>query len=134
MTTQDVIAGTEWVHPNEPCYLIYEINKPAPDSKSVRRYRYIIVNRGDNLAQYVEDLGLASEFPGAHQSQVKTGGMTDGRAWSEHTVAEAIGIMEEYRYSYWDYDDLPRLRRLEDGYQHVMEQRKRPKGRKVFKT
>lgn len=118
-----VIAGAAWVHPNEPCYLIYEINEPAPDSRSVHRYRHILVSRNDRLAEYVEDLGLASNFPNAHQSQVKTGGMTNGIGWSEHSVAEAVGIIKEYRYNYVDIDDLPRLRDLEEGYLETNEMR-----------
>lgn len=94
----NAVAGTDWVLPNEPCYLIYEINKPALDSRSLRRYRYILVGRNDQIAEYVEDLGLAKDFAGATELQVKTGGMEQGRAWSEHTVAEAVGIIEEARY------------------------------------
>ena len=127
------IAGTDWILPNEPCYLIYEVERQAPDSKTKRRYRHILVSRNDRLAEHVTDLGLASDFPGAHQSQVKTGGMTNGVGWSEHTVAEAIGIIEEYRYSYWDVDDLPRLRDLEEGYEVTNDMRGR-RGKKVFGT
>lgn len=129
-----VMAGTDWVHPNEPSYHIYEINKPV--SGSLHRLRHIVVERNDQFAIYVEDLGLAKEYPnsGFQESAFKTGGFQDGRAWSEYSVGEAVGIMEIYRERRWDVEDLPRLRDLVEGYEETNEIRGRPKNRKVFGT
>ena len=135
LTSNDQVAKTEFVQQNEPCYLIYEVIKPAPDSKTRRRYRHILVGRDDKLAMYVEDLGLAELLPHWQESQIKTGGIEGGKAWSEHTVGEAIGMMEQYRESHRDTEDLPHLLHdLEDGYETTNEMRGRPKGRKVFGT
>ncbi len=135
LTSNDRVAKTDSVLPNEPCYLIYEINKQAPDSRGIRRYRHILVGRGDKLAMYVEDLGLAKLLPHWQQSQIKTGGIEGGRAWSEHTVGEAIGMMEQYREAHWDLEDLPYLRHnMAEQYEISNELRGRPKGRKVFGT
>lgn len=134
MSNVDALTTTEWVTPNEPCYLIYEINRPVPlPGEGLHRFRYILVGRNDKLAQHVEDLGRATNFPEATEMQIKTGGVEDdGKAWSEHTVAEAIDMIESARIPRFDIEDVPRMGDLEEGYQSVIEQRKRPENRKVF--
>ncbi len=133
LTSNDAVAKTDSVEPNEPCYLIYEVSKPASDSRGLRRYRHILVGRNNKLAMFVEDLGPVELLPFWQESQIKTGGIQNGKAWSEHTVGEAIGMMEAYRESHWDTEDLPfLLHNLEEGYEVTNEMRGRPKGRKVF--
>ncbi len=134
-----VVPGVEqktvYVSGDEPCYLIAEINMPVPVSgEGLHRFRFIYVSRGDELAEYREDLGRATAHPNNTflETQVRTGGVEAGKGWSEHTVAEAIELIEYGREPRFDINDVPRLGDLEEGYQSAIEQRKRPQNRTVF--
>ena len=61
----------------------------SPDSRGFHRYRILIVNRGGKLAEYREDMGLASNFKGIRQFNVPS--------LFEHTVAELLEIADSLR-------------------------------------
>ncbi len=129
MLSTGALAGTLYVMDDEPCYLIYEINRPAPDSKGVRRYRHIQVARGDKLAEYIEDLGPAGNFKGPEQ-QIVCGGVDSmngrQRYWSEHTVAEAVDMCLQSMHHPWDYADVPHMGdKLWDAYHEAMDNKRR---------
>ena len=56
----------------------------SPDSRGFHRYRIILVNRDGKLAEYREDMGLASNFKGIRQFNVPS-------LW-EHSVEELLDI------------------------------------------
>ena len=48
------------IDPDEMIHGYLELNLTAPDSKSVRRYQIIIVQRGQERAEYMADMGIDS--------------------------------------------------------------------------
>lgn len=88
-------AATLEVNMDEPCFNLSELNQLSPPPDQVlHRFQIVIVVRGDCLAEYREDLGLAASFtrpefriPGA----VTVG---KGRVEVLHTVAELREIAE----------------------------------------
>ena len=78
--------------PDEKAYGLSEVNLLSPwvegKGQTMRRYQIIYVNRGDNLAEYREDLGLASDSD-ALQFRIPS-------FW-EHTVGELKDIAAELR-------------------------------------
>jgi len=85
-----MIVATLSVNQNEKAYSLQEVHLQSPGSKGFHRYRIILVNRDGKLAEYREDLGLASKFKGAKQVNIPS-------LW-EHTVAELISLAIELRY------------------------------------
>ena len=87
-----VLTSTFAVRNDEPCALLVEVNLPAPDSKSVRRYQLITVVRDDKLAECRVDLGARENFTAA-QFRIPGG-------WGnhiDHTVGELRDIAEWQR-------------------------------------
>jgi len=83
------------VHADELAYGLSEVNLLSPLSDTIagvgqtmRRYQIIYVNRNDRLAEYREDLGLASDFD-AIQFRIPS-------FW-EHTVGELKEMAELLR-------------------------------------
>jgi len=97
---QKVEAITHRVSPDEPAYLLVEVNLTPyvwskggrnfrPNSyQGVRRIQIIWVNRGDHLAEFHRDLGDASLF---NYPSLRIPSL-----W-EHTVAELRDIAETVR-------------------------------------
>ncbi len=84
-----MIVGTLEVQPNEKAYSLQEVHMQAPDSSGFHRYKIIIVNRDGKLAEYREDMGLASKYKGIRQFNVPS-------LW-EHTVGELLSIADTLR-------------------------------------
>jgi len=98
MGMSPLIAGTHYILPDEPCYGLYELNFQSPGNKGFHRYQIILVIRGDRLAEYRQDMGLAKKYKG---DQVRIpGGVKDettGRITIVHTVAELQELAEYIR-------------------------------------
>ena len=84
-----MIVATLSVKGDEKAYSLVERHEQSPDSKGAHRYRVIIVNRNGNLAEYREDMGLASKFKGIREFNVPS-------LW-EHSVDELLSIAEVLR-------------------------------------
>ena len=87
------LATTEiWGH--EPCWYLSEINRPAPDSKTVRRIQAITVIRNDQRVKLTRDLGDAQLFGDEFQLIC---GVPDGKGGGEalYTVEEALGMARQ---------------------------------------
>ncbi len=85
-----ITPATLSVNGDEKAYSLQEAHLQSPGSRGFHRYRIIMVNRGGVLAEYREDLGLASLWKGAKQLNIPS-------LW-EHTVAELIDIVEHNRW------------------------------------
>ena len=87
------LATTDiWGH--EPCLYVSEINRPARDSKSVRRYQTITVIRNDRKIKLERDIGDARLFGEEFQLIC---GVPDGKGGGEalYTVDEAIRMAQD---------------------------------------
>src|SRR3990167_10317835 len=93
MTT--LVPATIYVIPGEPVYTLAELDLVPPDYGPKHRYQLLFVNRDGRIAEYREDLGLASAFS-SRQFRVLT-------FW-EHSVAECRDIADEQRLGqdYWE--------------------------------
>ncbi len=107
---------------DEPALILYEVNQPAPDSQSVRRYRHIVVVRGDKPATYTEDLGLASNF--GEQVSIPGGVAEGGQFQAVHTVGELIDYARELGRKPFDVESIAR-EDLIGGYHDVADMRRR---------
>lgn len=93
-----IMPATTWVLADEPCCSLSELNEMAPDFHSLRRYQILHVVRGDRLAEYRTDLGLASDFR-ALPFQI-VGGFMDGktgRIYIEETVSRMKDMADQMR-------------------------------------
>ena len=87
------LATTDiWGH--EPCWYLSEINRPARDSRGVRRYQTITVIRNDRRVKLERDLGDARLFGEEFQLIC---GVPDGKGGGEalYTVDEAIRMAQD---------------------------------------
>jgi len=92
-----IILGTDYVDNDEPCFALSEVNLQAPDSKGFRRYRIIRVIRGQRLADYKVDLGLAKNFS-AEQFCIPGGWVgDDGKVYIEETVGSLKDWANRFR-------------------------------------
>ena len=81
-----------------------EAHLQSPDSKGFHRYRIILVNRDGKLAEFREDMGLASNFKGIRQFNVPS-------LW-EHSVSELLEIADVLRNE--TFIDIKEWLELED--------------------
>lgn len=87
---------------NEKVWTYLEVHTQSPGSRGRHRYRIIVVNRGGNLAEYREDMGLASKFKGIRELHIPS--------LFEHSVDELLALAEELRNeTEIDLDDLLQL-------------------------
>lgn len=100
----NLILATDHINENEKAWAYQEVNLQAPGSKGFRRYRIIIVNRDGNLAEYREDMGLATKWKGTRQLNIPA-------LW-EHTVAELMDIADNLRWK--DTIDVKDLLQLDN--------------------
>lgn len=88
----DLMPAAVVVLPDEAAYGLSEVNLLGPwvegVGETMRRYQIIYVNRDDRLAEYREDLGLASDFD-AITFRIPS-------LW-EHTVGELKDIATDLR-------------------------------------
>lgn len=59
--TPALLMATAFVHPDEPCYLLSELEEKAPDENGWRRVQKVYVNRDGRMAVYVRDMGPAAD-------------------------------------------------------------------------
>ena len=79
-----ITPATLSVYGNEKAWSLQEIHEQSPDSRGFHRYRIILVNRDGKLAEYREDMGLASKFKGIRPFNVPS-------LWV-HSVEELLDI------------------------------------------
>jgi hypothetical protein len=60
-----VLPMTDWLTMDEPAFWLLELELPAPDFKSRRRYQFIHVWRGEGVSQHKQDMGPVTAFLGA---------------------------------------------------------------------
>ncbi len=84
-----IIPATLSVNGNEKAYSLQEVHLQSPGSRGFHRYRILMVNRDGKLAEYREDMGLASKFKGIRQFNVPS-------IW-EHSVDELLEIANVLR-------------------------------------
>ena len=91
----EMVPGTDYVVMDEDAYVLYELERNTPDSKSVHRYRCVQVVRanehffrgglrvaaGEGLAEYVWDMGEASRFK-VEGFCIPGGGFDTGTIWT----------------------------------------------------
>ena len=87
---------------NEKSWTYLEVHLQSPNSRGMRRYRIIVVNRDGKLAEYREDMGPAKKFKGVKQLNIPS--------MFEHSVDELRGIADELRNeTQIDLDELLQL-------------------------
>jgi len=95
---EELMPAAVIVLPDEKAYGLSETNLLGPivegEGQTMRRYQIIYLNRDDKLAEYREDLGLASDFD-AIQFRIPS-------FW-EHTAGELMDIARELRNRPSDY-------------------------------
>jgi len=95
---EELMPAAVIVLPDEKAYGLSEVNLLGPvvegEGQTMRRYQIIYLNRGDKLAEYREDLGLASDFD-AIQFRIPS-------FW-EHSAGELMDIAREMRSRPSDY-------------------------------
>lgn len=99
-----LIPATLSVQENERAWSLQEAHLQSPDSKGFHRYRIILVNRDGKLAEFREDMGLASNFKGIRQFNVPS-------LW-EHSVSELLEIADVLRNE--TFIDIKEWLELED--------------------
>lgn len=118
----EIMPGTTYVLADEPCCSLSELNEMAPDYHSIRRYQILHVVRGDRLAEYRKDLGLASDFR-AFPFQI-VGGFKDGKTGRIY-IEETVGRMKEMADEMRNRDESSRTIPVSDligGYADTKEQ------------
>ena len=75
---------TDYILEDEPCYNLSEINLLSDDGK-FHRYQILVVMRGDQMAEYREDMGLTKDFK-AYQLRVMGGVTENNKIYIEETV------------------------------------------------
>ena len=88
--------GTDKVSPDEPCFQLSEVNLQSPGSRGFHRYQILLVVRGDQIAEYRLDLGLASRWK-ADQIRIPGGVKNGNRYHILHTVGELQEIAAKMR-------------------------------------
>ena len=87
MSKITLVANT--ITGDEKAWEYLELHLQSPDSSGVHRYRIIQVNRDGHLAEYREDMGLASNFKGKQQLHIPS-------LW-EHSVDELLDLADYLR-------------------------------------
>ena len=87
------LATTE-IRGQEPCWYLSEINRPASDSKSVRRIQTVTVIRNDRRVKLKRDIGNSLFFGDEFQLIC---GVPDGKGGGEalYTVEEALEMAKQ---------------------------------------
>ena len=87
------LATTE-IRGQEPCWYLSEINRPASDSKSVRRMQTVTVIRNDRRVKLERDIGDSRLFGDEFQLIC---GVPDGKGGGEalYTVEEALEMAKQ---------------------------------------
>lgn len=108
----NLIVGTNCVSLDEKCFGLYELNFKSPDQKARHRYQIILVNRGDKIAEFRKDLGLASKYK-AEQIRIPGGVIENGKIEPLHTVGELVDIADWKRgYKTFDKRELAQSERI----------------------
>lgn len=100
-----LVAGTNLVRMDEPCFGLFELVQQSPGSKGFRRYQILLVVRDDRVSEFRRDLGPASSFT-APEFRIP-GGVREGRKiYIEHTVGELADIADLQRNGYFDQPEI----------------------------
>ena len=86
-----IIQAALFVLPDEKAWSYLEMDEQSPGSHGFRRYQIITVKRGDQLAEYREDMGNSDNFKDARKT-------IHIPSLFEHSVAELIELANELRY------------------------------------
>lgn len=98
----DLAIRTNTVMGWEKAWTYLEAHLQSPGSRGRRRYRIIVVNRDGYLAEYREDMGLASKWKGVKELNIPS-------LWC-HSVDELLALAEELRNeTVIDLDELLQL-------------------------
>ena len=89
VTIMDIKAVTTTIYGNEKAWAYYEIHEQSPMSRGFHRYRIVEVNRDGNIAEFREDMGLASRWKGVKQLRIPS-------LWC-HSVDELLDLAEFLR-------------------------------------
>lgn len=87
MNNLAVITNT--VTGDEKAWVYMELHQQSPNSRGIRRYRIIGVNRDGHIAEYREDMGLAKNYKGVRELNIPS-------LWI-HTVDELRDLADELR-------------------------------------
>lgn len=85
----EMLVGTTFVKGDEKAYAYQEVHLQSPNSKGIRRYRIIFVNRDGKMAEYREDMGSSKKYKGVRQLNIPS-------LW-EHSVDELLDIADYLR-------------------------------------
>ena len=80
---------TQTIYGGEKAFWLTEFPYQSPMSKGFHRYQIIYVVRGDELAEYHTDMGLASKWKGVKYVSIPS--------FFEYTVDELKSLAEEER-------------------------------------
>lgn len=86
-----MIAGTDFVLEDEPCFALFERNIMPPDSRGVRRYEILHIIRNWMPYEYRRDMGLESAWQGIQEFRI-LGGILEGNILEAY---ETVGSMRE---------------------------------------
>ena len=124
------LATTEiWSH--EPCWHLSEINRPALDSKSVRRYQTITIIRNDRRVKLERDIGDARLFGEEFQLIC---GVPDGKGGGEalYSVDEAIRMAQDMNLTPPPKTEVKPKDWTKIFWENIEERNKWMKGQSVF--
>lgn len=87
--TNRVVPVALTVKADEKALAIVEVNHLTTDYRELHRWQFIYVNRGDSVAEWCRDLGLASNYPFCSELRIYS-------FW-EDEVAELMDQAEDMR-------------------------------------
>ncbi len=68
--TGHILPQAVSIHPDEKVLALVELNKLTTDYKELRRWQFIYVERGGEVAEWIRDMGMASDFPFASEFRI----------------------------------------------------------------
>ena len=84
-----MIAGTDFVHEDDPCVNLGERNIMAPDNRGVHRYEILLIVRNHMPYEYRRDMGTEEDWKGVQELRI-IGGTIDPLE-----ADETVGSMRE---------------------------------------
>lgn len=88
-----MIAGTDFVLEDEPCFALFERNIMPPDSRGVRRYEILHIIRNWTPYEYRRDMGLAADWEAKGIQEFRIlGGILEDNILEAY---ETVGSMRE---------------------------------------
>lgn len=115
-----LLLGTDYATTEEPIWALKELNQPAADFKSTRRWQILTIVRGDKMVELRRDLGPAESF--AVDEFAIPGGVADpvtGHIYIEHTVGELLDMADLLRSDKYNRPERPAVSDLIGGYRDL---------------